>query len=314
VLVDADLVFLAGGPTSIASTATVENLSGPDADPADNTATAQTLVVAVADLSITGFGAASVPPQILIGEDTDLVLGTLVANAGPSSPMNASLVTAASAEPGATVTPAVSSAVAPALAIGAPQTVQQTFTLACTAPGYHTFTFHAILAPLHPVDTDPDLSNNEAALTLSFDCVVPVAINIKPGSNPNSINIPADTVAVGVLTTKAGEYGLPLDFDALTIQPLTVKFGQEAQVAAGTGGTTEVHATGHLEDSIELPATPLARERFKDRDTDMVLHFLSAGSGLTSADVSACVKGDFVDPTTGDTFRFFGCDAVRIVD
>jgi len=313
VLVAADLVYLAGGPVTIGGTATIQNLTGPDAEPADNTATVDTLVVAVADLAIAGFEAATVPPQIVIGDSADVVLRTFVASGGPSSPMDASLVTTATAAPGASVAPLSSSAIAAALAVGTPQAVEQTFTLQCSQPGFHSFTFHAAIAPLHAADTDPDLSNNEIETTLSFDCVVPAAVNIKPGSNPNSINIPVDTVAAAVLTTIAGEYGLPLAFDATTIKPLTVKFGEEGPVVAGTGGTTELHQTGHVENSIELPPTPAGRERIKDGDKDMVLHFASAISGLTTADVKACVKGDFIDPGTGETFRFFGCDAVRIV-
>jgi hypothetical protein len=56
--------------------------------------------------------------------------------------------------------------------------------------------------------------------------VVPVALYIKPSSYPNSINLRSrGNVPLAVLTTLAGEYGLPIDFDATTIDPLSVRFG-----------------------------------------------------------------------------------------
>jgi hypothetical protein len=128
---------------------------------------------------------------------------------------------------------------------------------------------------------------------------------------PNSVNIPADTVPVGVLTTKAGEYALPLDFNATAIQPLTVRFGPRSVVYDGTGGSTEVHNRGHIEDVAERTTTPV--ETVRDGDLDMLLHFASASSGLQPGDTEACAKGSFIDGATGRTYRFFGCDAVRVV-
>jgi hypothetical protein len=45
----------------------------------------------------------------------------------------------------------------------------------------------------------------------------------------------------------------------------------------------------------------------------MLLHFASATSGLVPTDTEACVKGSFTDRASGQAYRFFGCDAVRIV-
>ncbi|MCH2504669.1 MAG: hypothetical protein MK125_03765, partial [Dehalococcoidia bacterium] len=44
VLIDADLVLTAGGPTTIINDASVEHLAGPDTDPSNNDATEHTLV------------------------------------------------------------------------------------------------------------------------------------------------------------------------------------------------------------------------------------------------------------------------------
>ena len=220
--------------------------------------------------------------------------------------MDAVLTRTASATRGASVTPAASTAAVTALAVGSTKTIDETYALACDKPGYHTYRFTTALAPARPDDTDPNAANNRGEVALTIDCVVPVTINIKPGSNPNAVNLGNGTIAVAVLTTRAGEYGLPLAFDATTIQPLTVRFGPTGAVAAGTAAAGEVHAMGHLEDSIELGDT----ERVKDGDTDMVLHFAGNAGGLRMTDTQACVKGEFVD-ADGNRYRFFGCDAIR---
>ena len=51
-----------------------------------------------------------------------------------------------------------------------------------------------------------------------------MAINVRPQGFPNSINLNTDAT-LAALTTAAGEYGLPLDFDATTIDPLSVVGG-----------------------------------------------------------------------------------------
>jgi hypothetical protein len=198
------------------------------------------------------------------------------------------------------VTPAASTATVTALAVGAPQTASQTFTLECAAPGFHTYTFATAIAPANAADSDPNAANNQATFDLTVDCVVPVSINIMPGGSPNAINLTKDTVPVAVLTTNAGEYGLPLAFDATTIDPLSVRFGP--------AGAQEIHSTGHLEDSRELGG----KETVKDGDLDMLLHFKAADAGLQLSDTQACVSGEFV-AADGNLYRFFGCDAIRPV-
>ncbi|MFD9406860.1 hypothetical protein ACFWBN_07520 [Streptomyces sp. NPDC059989] len=309
--VPADLVYNAGGPVTLTNRAVVDNLMGPDPVADNDSATTDTRVVAVADLAVTSFAPTAPPTQVLIGQTLDVTLHGTVANNGPSSPMDAVVVTAATADPGATVTPSSATRNITALAVGTPQSLDSTFTVGCAQPGSHTYRFTASITPARSDDTDPALANNHRPAEFTLDCVVPVAINIKPGGNPNSINIPADTVPLGVLTTGAGEYALPLAFNATSIQPLTVRFGPRNVVYGGTGGSAEVHDRGHIEDVVERTTTPV--ERVRDGDRDMMLHFASATSGLRRADTEACAKGSFTDGATGRTYRFFGCDAVRIV-
>jgi uncharacterized repeat protein (TIGR01451 family) len=303
-LVDADLVHNAGGPIVISNNATVVGI-GLDPNPANNSATEDTLVVAQADLEIVSFELVDPPTEILVGDDVEITLRKVITNRGPSAPMDVAVTQTATAPPDSTVTPAM--VVSQELAVGLDEMrqVMETFTINCGGASQHTFTFANEIQPLRPDDTDPDQGNNTASVDLEVECVVPVAINIKPHSDPNSINPKSGgRIPVAVLTTVAGEYGLPLGFDATSIDPLSVRFGPRAEVWAETGGAFESHGRGHVEDSYELD------ERTRDGDLDMVLHFRSRESGIQRGDTEACVKGDWVDGD-GNVHTFFGCDAVR---
>ena len=302
--VPADAVFNAGSPFTMTNTAEVTSAT-PDEDLNDNVASEETDVIAVADLEIESFEAVDPPSEILVGEDVEITLRKVIDNLGPSAPMNVKLTTDATASPGTTVVPSVLELEEDALALGEMREVFEVFTVSCQEFSMHSFDFANTIEPLDPLDTDPDLSNNSADLPLDIECVVPVKINIKPGSNPNSINPPRGTIPVAVLTTEAGEMGLPLAFDATTIDPLTVRFGPADLIFDELGGAFERHNRGHIEDSRELD------EKTKDGDLDMVLHFRTSETGLEAGDTEACVKGQFF--ANGGLHKFFGCDAVRTV-
>jgi hypothetical protein len=300
VAIDADLVFNAGGPTTITNEASVTAVVI-DPDP-DNTVTEDTDVVAVADLEILSFEAIDAPAEILVGEDVDITFHKVITNHGPSAPMNVQLTTTATASPGTTVEPELLVLQEPALELAEERLVEEVFTVSCQEPSMHTFEFVNVIEPFDPADTDPDPSNNEAVVTLDIECVVPVAINIKPGSDPNATNL-RGVSTVAVLSTVAGEYGLPLDFDATTIDPLSVRFGPLEVVFLELGGASELHSRGHVEDAFELDETT------KDGDDDMVLHFKTAESEVQIGDVEACVKGEWEDEG-GLVHKFFGCGSI----
>jgi uncharacterized repeat protein (TIGR01451 family) len=305
VAIPADFVYEAGGPTTITNTATVAGVTI-DSDPADNTASEDTDVVAVADLEIVSFEAVNPPAEILVGVPTDVMLRKVITNHGPSAPMDTTLTIDATSTPGTTVSPAQLVFAEDALGLEEQREVEEIFTIECQEASNHSFTFDNTIAPANAADTDPDLSNNDASLTLDVVCVVPVAINIEPGGG-NPINLGSNgVIPVAVLTTAAGEYGLPLAFDATKIVATTVRFGPQAIVFDETGGAFETHGKGHLERSFELD------EVTKDADLDMVLHFRTQETGIGPNDTQACVKGDWVDGL-GGVHKFFGCDTITIV-
>ena len=108
-----------------------------------------------------------------------------------------------------------------------------------------------------------------------------VDIDIKPGSDPNSINLKSNGfIPVAILTSE--------DFDAATIDPHSIKFGPNE--------IDEAHQTGHLEDINN------------DQDIDLVLHFKTQETGILADDVEVCLEG-----MTFTGIPFLGCDTVRIV-
>jgi uncharacterized repeat protein (TIGR01451 family) len=306
VVVDPAAVFNAGGPTTITNMAEVFSMAS-DPDPTDNDTSVDTLVMAAADLEIVNFEAVVPPAEILVSEPLDVTLRKEITNNGPSAPMDVELTKTPTAPPDSIVTPTVS--VAPELALGLDElrVVEEVFIIECGAASHHTFAFTNEIQPLNPEDADSDQSNNFATLDLDIECVVPVVINIKPGSDPNSINPRSrDVIPIAILTTAAGEYGTPIEFDATMIDPLSVRFGPRDDVWTETGGAFEAHNRGHIEDSKELDESTM------DGDEDMVLHFHVQETGISTGDTEACAKGEWIDGS-GNVHKFFGCDAVRTV-
>ena len=175
--------------------------------------------------------------------------------------------------------------------------------LACLAPGDFDLVFRAGIEAVDPHLLDPDPSDNTLVETRSVDCAVPVQLNIRPGNRQNWINPgSSEVVPSAVLTTEAGEYGLPLAFDAAGIDPLSVRFGVPAVLSAGGGGT--VHQD-FLRDSFEMD------DFTRDGDLDKVLHFRVTGAGVTGATTTLYVVGRFQDET-GGWYTFVGSDTIQV--
>jgi hypothetical protein len=108
-----------------------------------------------------------------------------------------------------------------------------------------------------------------------------VLIDIKPGSDPNSVNPRSNgVIPVAVLTTE--------DFDAATIDPDSVQFGPDQAMKA--------HRHGHLGDVDE------------DGDIDLILHFRTQETGIECGATSATLTG-----WTFDGMMIEGADSVRTV-
>jgi len=113
----------------------------------------------------------------------------------------------------------------------------------------------------------------------TFDQLVQVNVtlvttDIKPGSDPNSINPGAGGfLGVAILTSSIAD-GDPLDFDATQVNPTSVRFGPNFTVLARAAKANDVDHDG---------------------DADLILHFKIADTGIEC--------GDFVATLTGRTFN-----------
>jgi hypothetical protein len=101
--------------------------------------------------------------------------------------------------------------------------------------------------------------------------VVDVEIDIKPGSDPNSINPDAGGfVAVAILTTSIAA-GDAADFYALDVDPSTVMFGPAGAVIARDAKVKDVDGDG---------------------DDDLILHFKISDTGIACGDTEATLTGE----------------------
>jgi serine protease len=299
------LVFDAGGPTTVTNIVTADS-SITDPNLANNTASLDTSVVAVADLELVSVTLSGVPPEALIGQDLPIMLHTTVRNLGPSWPIDAELEALATASAGASATPEISVNPVNALELNTLRDVAQSFTIRCDEPGPQQIIFDVEIRPANHEDSDPHLGNNFGQAVVVIECITPVAINIRPGNRHNYINLRSNgVVPVAALTTEAGEYGLPVAFDATLIVADTVRFGQAAVVWGQAGGAAYHNGIFHIRDSFELD------DKTKDGDLDMVLLFQISQMDLLLDDTEACMRGLY--ESGGQIFTFFGCDFIQII-
>jgi hypothetical protein len=118
--------------------------------------------------------------------------------------------------------------------------------------------------------------------------VIYVDIDIKPESDPNSINCTnkKETITVAVLTTD--------DFDALSVDHTTVTFE----------GASEMHVN-------KKTGEPLRHDEMdmdKDGDLDLEFHFRLKDTGLTCESTIGTLTGE-----TYDGFPIEGSDSIRMV-
>jgi hypothetical protein len=137
------------------------------------------------------------------------------------------------------------------------------------------------------------MDGHHAAQGASFDIFVAelpksvplhVGIDVKPGSDPNSIHLGSNgNVPVAILSTA--------DFDATTVNPATVTLA-DADVKVKGNGTFLANPEDVNGDGL----------------TDLVVHITTAGMSLTDGDIEAALTGRTFD---GQAIR--GSDSIRVV-
>jgi hypothetical protein len=122
--------------------------------------------------------------------------------------------------------------------------------------------------------------------------IVPIEIDIKPGSYPNSINCKnlKGMIPVAILTTE--------DFDATTIDHSTVRFGNTGYEASEAHIYKKTGAMIRHEEDVD-----------GDGDLDLVLHFLFSDTDLQCGDEEATLTGK-----TFDGQLIMGTDTIHTVN
>ena len=125
--------------------------------------------------------------------------------------------------------------------------------------------------------------------TQTINVILPVDIDIKPGSDPNSINVnqKKGVTPVAILGSDT--------FDVTDIYAATLTFGP-AMASTAHDLSDALVLADHLEDVNE------------DGFLDLVAHFSTPDTGIAPGDTEACIEGQSLD-----TIVIMGCDSVRTV-
>ena len=124
------------------------------------------------------------------------------------------------------------------------------------------------------INYSPDL-NSRIQVTQLVD------IDIKPGDNPNSINLKSNgVIPVAILSTD--------DFDPTNVDHTSIKFGPNK--------ISEFHQKDHPEDTD------------RNGDIDLILHFKTKEAGFEENHTEACLIGK-----TFNNIPILGCDQIRIL-
>ena len=165
-----------------------------------------------------------------------------------------------------------------------------TYTPARDFHGTDTFTYRAF--------DGVDFSESAGTVTITVNSVVDAVVDIKPGSDPNSINLKSrGKLPVAILNTQV-EAGEPETFDPAWVDTSTILFGDPSL----SGRVSPAHTAFEDVDG--------------DGDTDLIIHFsmseISRVEALNSDSESAEVTAEVFGGTAIGT-DLIGSDSVNIV-
>ncbi|HET9232706.1 MAG TPA: hypothetical protein VFP10_01040 [Candidatus Eisenbacteria bacterium] len=147
----------------------------------------------------------------------------------------------------------------------------------------YTIEFTGAGAPVTFTLHDCNYADNSGSLTVEIlaQTVIPIDVDIKPGSDRNPINLGSNGVIPVAIMGSA-------DFDVRDVDPVSLAFG--------ILGAPMAHGAGELEDMNE------------DGYPDLLLHFRTQSIGLEDGDTEICLSG-----TNWEGVGLLGCDSIVIV-
>ena len=226
---------LAGAVSAQLHATATATYKGFDTNVTDNTDDVVTKLLAVSDSAVASVGGVRVPGALLVGTPGMATVETVVTN-GPTPAdveiTQTAFTTSLKLHPTTTV-----SQLERTVRDGEQRRLRVTYTIECTQPGPASFAVEGRATMSTPGHLEPDGGNDERSSSFVIDCVIPVAINITPG-DPANVAAPGTPFDVAILTTKAGEYKLPLDVDHTMLDGSSILFAQAQPPGPGF--------TGHL--------------------------------------------------------------------
>jgi hypothetical protein len=132
-----------------------------------------------ADLEISSQSVLSPPATIPVGQNTILTVEKTIHNNGPLSPVDVTIGATLLAPPDCTVTPnPLNPTTVTGLQASMATVVQESYTVNCSLPSNHIFTFNNSIAPSTAAYTDPNGSNNSASTPVSIPVVATSDIEV----------------------------------------------------------------------------------------------------------------------------------------
>lgn len=268
-------------PMLLTATVALDHVHVREVDPDDDSATTNDTVEVFepADLRIVE------PLRIACGErrvgpsQFTCTVITQVENGGPATAVASRLDVTLSGAPDCVFDPAGSHTERFNLDAGGRRTFTETWRVSCTAPTRHTFLAVSTIATDEPHAEDRTLANNTAVVRW-------VPMDVKPGSDPSSVNIGKQgTVPFAVLSTPDFQASTDVVVDSL----LFGRTGYEDSVLGCKASTEDVNLDGF---------------------GDLVCHADTQATGLQCRDTEMVLTGHLADGTpfeSQDTVKPTGC-------
>ena len=183
-----------------------------------------------ADVAITSQSLVSPPTQMPVSLNADVTLRKVLHNYGPDGPVDVSIDADAQAPADCTATPDPDNPTSANLAVSVDVVVDEVWTLHCTQPSTHVFTFNNSIAVTTGGTIDPNPSNNSASTQLIVAVIAQADVRLSSQSllsPPSEIGQGQDVdVTLRKVLRNNGPFG-----------PADVSISASAQAPAGCTAT-----------------------------------------------------------------------------